>query len=310
MMVTILLPVLISLRPLQWLKNLAVFAAILFSGVFFDQGYFWPAFFAFWIFNILSSAMYLVNDVIDIENDKIHIYKRHRPVASGSVQKRTALFFSGFLTLVGLYFAYLLSNPFFITAVIFVVVQISYNLYLKHVILLDIITIAITFMLRIFAGSFVVVVPLSSWLILTTMMLSLFLATGKRRSELTLLTNEHAGKFRETLYHYPARLLDGITFIMASATLITYSLFTFNELELQSKDFIIAYLPQTLVSPKWLMATIPLVVYGILRYLYLIFEETGEDSPEKILVKDIPLLITTLLWFLSVIAVIYFFPSR
>jgi hypothetical protein len=141
------------------------------------------------------------------------------------------------------------------------------------------------------------------------MMLALFLAAGKRRSELTLLRKEIAGKHRETLYHYPEKLLDGFTFILAASTLITYSLFTFNELELQSKEFFISYLPQTLSSPKWLMATIPIVVYGILRYLYLIFEGGGEDSPEKILVKDLPLFLTTLLWLSLVIVFIYLLPS-
>ena len=302
-------PIIISLRPLQWLKNLAVFAAVLFAGDLFNPQFFWPVFAAFWLFNIISSAMYLVNDVIDVEHDQVHIYKRLRPIAKGVVKKKIALGTAALLLVVGLYLAYLLSIHFFVIALIFVVLQFAYNLFLKYVILLDVITIAIAFMLRIFAGSLVVLASLSSWLILTTMMLALLLAIGKRRSELTLLTKEIAGKHRETLYRYPTKLLDGFTFIMASATLITYSLFTFNEIELQSKEFIVSYLPQTLASPKWLMVTIPLVVYGIFRYLYLIFEGTGEDSPEKILVKDLPLLITTLLWILSVIIIIYALPS-
>lgn len=300
---------LISARPLQWLKNLAVFSAILFSGDFFSPSFLWPTFAAFWVFNILSSAMYLVNDVVDIEHDKVHIYKRLRPIAKGLLKKNAALFAAVILTFAGIFFSYLLSFHFFITALVFVILQLAYNLVLKHIILLDIVAIALGFMIRIFAGSFVVLAPLSSWLILTTMMLSLLLAAGKRRSELTLLTEKLAGKYRETLYYYPTKLLDGITFMMGAATLITYSLFTFNALELQSKEFIVAFLPQTLASPKWLMATIPLVVYGILRYLYLIFEGKGEDSPEKILVKDLPLSATMLAWAFSVFIIIYIIPS-
>ena len=306
----ILLQIIISLRPLQWMKNLSVFAAILFSGDLLNQGLFWPVFASFWIFVILSSGMYLINDVIDIENDKLHPYKKYRPLARGLLSRKTALIIAAGLTLLGLYLSYTLSFNFFIIALAFVLLQVTYNLILKYIILLDIITIAIGFMLRIFAGSIVVLVPLSSWLILTTMMLSLLLAVGKRRSELTLLTIKLAGKHRKTLYYYPTKLLDGITFMMGSATLITYSLFTFNELEIQSKEFIVSYLPQTLASPKWLMATIPLVVYGIFRYLLLIFEGKGEDSPEKILVKDLPLAITVVLWLASVLVIIYALPLQ
>ena len=299
-----------SLRPLQWMKNLSVFAGILFSGDLLSKSLFWPVFASFLIFIILSSGMYLVNDSVDIENDKLHPYKKYRPVARGFLSRKIALTVAAGLTLLGLYLSYSLSFSFFVIALAFVILQVTYNLFLKYIILLDIIAIAVGFMIRIFAGSLVVLVPLSSWLILTTMMLSLLLAVGKRRSELTLLTKKLAGKHRKTLYYYPTKLLDGITFMMGSATLITYSLFTFNELELQSKEFIVSYLPQTLASPKWLMATIPLVVYGIFRYLLLIFEGKGEDSPEKILVKDTPLAITVVLWLASVLVIIYVLPLQ
>jgi 4-hydroxybenzoate polyprenyltransferase len=253
--------------------------------------------------------MYLVNDLLDVERDKIHLFKRFRPIAQGALSKNVVLATAVILTSIGLYLSLKLSSHLFAIAIIFVLLQLSYNLFFKSIILFDIVAIATTFMLRVFAGSLVVLVPLSSWLILTTIMLALFLATGKRRSELTLLTERLAGKHRKTLYHYHTNLLDGITFMMGAATLITYSLFTFNEPELQSKGFIVSFLPQTLASPKWLMITIPLVVYGILRYLYLIFEVRGEDSPEKILVKDYPLFATVLLWALSILAIIYVLPS-
>ena len=304
-----LLPVFMSLRPLQWLKNLAIFSAILFSGRLFNPNYLWPVFLAFLIFNLLSSGMYLINDLIDVERDKVHIYKRFRPIAAGSISKKIGLLLAVVLILIGLYFSFELSTNLFVVALVFVFLQLFYNLLLKFIILLDIVTIAIAFMLRIFAGSLVVLVPLSSWLILTTMMLALLLAAGKRRAELTLLTERLAGKHRETLYHYPMKLLDGITFMMGAASLITYSLFTFSESELPSKNFIVSYLPQTLESPKWLMITIPIVVYGILRYLYVIFEGKGGDSPEKILISDLPLSLSILAWLIGVLIIIYFIPS-
>ncbi len=300
-----LYPIFLSLRPLQWLKNTALFAAILFSRDLFKPEFFWPVFWAFWLMNILSSAMYLINDSVDRQRDKIHVYKKSRPIASGLLSPQLAVIIATILTAVGLFLSFKLSYYFFSVALAFVIVQLLYNLVLKFTILLDIVTIAITFILRVFAGSFVVVVPLSSWLILTTIMLSLLLAAGKRRAELTLLTHHLAGKHRETLYQYPERFLDGITFMMGAACLITYSLFTFNELELHNKAFVFSFLPRTLAYPKWLMLTIPLVVYGILRYLFLIFEGTGEDSPEKTLVKDFPLLATILLWLGSVVFIIY-----
>ena len=299
----------ISLRPLQWIKNTAVFAAILFSGDLLKGESFWPVFFSFLVFNILSSAMYLVNDSVDIERDKHHIYKRLRPLAKGTLSKKAALILSVLLVTVGLYLSFLLSPNLLIISIIFILIQLAYNFYLKFIILLDIITIAVAFMLRVFAGSLVVLAPLSSWLILTTMMLALLLASGKRRSEITLLTEKLAWKHRETLLHYPINLLDGLTFMMGAATLITYSLFTFNEPELQSKEFIVSILPLTLSTPKWLMVTIPIVVYGLFRYLLLIFEGKGENSPEEILVKDKPLALAVLIWLLSVITIVYFFPS-
>lgn len=298
---------LVSARPRQWLKNLAVFAAIFFSGRLLNSFDFVEVTSTFVIFCGLSSSMYLLNDVIDIAADQVHFSKQNRPIAKGLLSKRLALICSFLLILIGLLAALSLSKILFFTALAFILIQVSYSLWLKEAILIDVIAIAFSFMLRIFAGSFVITEPLSSWLVLTVMMLSLFLAIGKRRSEVTLLTHQQAAAHRHTLTNYPIVLLDGLVFMMATATLITYSLFTFNYSSLGSKSLITNFVPTTLANSKWLMLTIPIVVYGIFRYLYLIFEKKEGESPEKVLLNDQPLFWTVALWILLTFLITYLF---
>ena len=299
----------VSARPRQWLKNLAVFAAVFFGGKFLVAADFLAVTTLFVIFCALSSGVYIINDWVDAEADQAHFSKRNRPLASGNLSKTVALATAFFLVGASLLAALFISEVLFATLVVFITVQVSYSLFLKRIILLDIIAIAFAFMLRVFAGSFVLQEPLSSWLILTVMMLSLFLAIGKRRSEVTLLTHQQALKHRETLSHYPITLLDGLTFMMATASLLTYSLFTFNTGRTVIAKPLTNYLPLTLANSRWLMITIPLVVYGIFRYLYLIFEKKEGESPEKILLKDIPLFSTVLLWVLTSFVLIYVFNT-
>ena len=296
---------LVSLRPRQWLKNLSVFAALFFGGRALDPESLVPVIFVFLIFCCLSSSMYLVNDLVDIQADKAHFSKKNRPISAGFIPKNLAGGTALLLVVIGLVTSYQLSSLVFLTSLTFLSVQILYSLLLKRVIIIDILAIAFGFMLRVFAGSFVIAEPLSSWLILTVMMLAIFLAVGKRRSEITLLTHQQAALHRQILSHYPIAFLDGLTFIMATASLLTYSLFTFNTA--RASTFINNYLPATLNNPRWLMITIPLVVYGIFRYLYLIFEKKEGESPEKILLSDFPLFSTVSLWLLVVFLIIYVF---
>jgi len=295
----------VSLRPAQWLKNLAVFAAIIFSREFFISEKFTPVFYTFLIFCAASSSMYLVNDLTDREADQLHFSKKKRPIASGVLSRQLALFFALILAVAALIVSFYLSTYLFSILIAYLLVQLAYSFWLKNIIILDTLAIAFSFMLRVFAGSFVVLVSLSSWLILTTMMLALFLAVGKRRSELTLLTAQGTPIRRKTLLFYPKQLLDGLVFMMATATLITYSLFTFNSVAVGQQPFFTAYLPKTLSSPKLLMVTIPIVVYGVFRYLYLVFEKSEGESPERVFLTDTPLFLTVTAWVGSVFFLLY-----
>ncbi len=300
---------LISFRPRQWLKNLAVFAAIFFGGRLLVKEDLTLVIYLFIIFCLLSSSMYLINDIVDKEADKVHFSKKTRPLASGLLSQKVALFAALVLILLTLLLTFFISELIFATAVVFIGIQLIYSLFLKRTIIFDIMAISFSFMLRVFAGSFIISEPLSSWLILTVMMLSLFLAIGKRRSELTLLTHQQAVKHREILSHYPISFLDGLAFMMAGASLLTYSLFTFNTGRAESFNPFTTYLPITLINPRWLMVTIPIVAYGIFRYLYLIFERKEGESPEKILLKDLPLFSAVSLWVLTSFILIYVFNS-
>jgi 4-hydroxybenzoate polyprenyltransferase len=233
---------------------------------------------------------------LDRTKDRLHPLKSHRPIAAGKISPDLALGVAIFLLTFSL--ALSLSFPvyFTLTLAAFIAMQLSYSLYLKKVILLDVMAIAATFSLRVFAGALILPVSISSWLILTTVTLALLLAIGKRRAEVTLLHHRLADKHREVLSHYPNVLLDGLTFMMAGATFITYALFTFNQPEITTRLRIVSLLPQTLANPKWLMASIPFVIYGIFRYLYVIYEKKEGSSPERVLVYDLPLLGSVTLW--------------
>ncbi len=296
-----------ALRPRQWLKNLVVFAALVFSRQLFVPEKFLLVLYTFFIFCMLSSGMYLVNDLVDLPSDRQHPKKRFRSIASGKLDERWALFTALVLVLTSLLFAFQLSRYLGLIVVLYIFVQLSYTFLLKKIIILDVLTIAFTFMLRIFAGSLVILAPLSSWLILTTIMLATFLSVGKRRSELTLLLGLSPAP-KVTLLPYPQVFLDGLVFMMGTATIITYSLFTFNSPELAKNSFLTAILPSTLSSAKFLMFTIPLVLFGIFRYLYLIFEKTEGDSPEKVLLSDLPLFVSVVAWLALVLFFLYLLP--
>lgn len=304
---SIFIDILIALRPIQWLKNLVIFAAILFSQELFIADKFIPVFYTFIIFSTSSSAAYLVNDLVDRPKDRLHFSKKLRPIAAGRLPTKLVLFLVALLVVFSLISSYFVSNYLLLIILVYLTIQVLYSLLLKNIIILDILIIAFAFMLRIFAGSLVVVTPLSAWLILTTMMIALFLGVGKRRSELTLLGGVQAPAHRKALFSYPIILLDGLTFMMATAALITYSLFTFNAPELTQKEFITSLLPHTLSSPKLLMVTIPVVVYGVFRYLYLIFEKSEGSSPERVFITDRPLLASVLVWVGLVLFLLYFF---
>jgi len=299
------------LRPRQWIKNLAIFAAITFTGELFNVPIFLRVTAGFIILCFISSGIYIINDLFDIEKDKLHPFKKFRPLPHGDVSIPSAIFLSILLIVVGLFWSYLLSTAFFLTAMIYLILQFSYSAFLKHITVIDILALAGGYILRVYAGEFVSSYHISVWLLLTTISLSLFLAIGKRRSELTLVSQYSTSQInaiRKTLSHYSERLLDVYAAVFATSTFIAYSLFTFLE---NSRSFTITndllmpeFLPSYL-NRKWLMLTIIPVVYGLMRYLQDIYEKHEGESPERVIISDKPLLFNVLLWIFLVIIIIY-----
>lgn len=297
-----------NLRPRQWIKNLALLAAAVFTGQLVVAESLILVILALIIFSILSSANYLVNDVVDVESDKLHPLKKNRPIAAGVITKKPAIILALTLFGVGLFAAFALDQFFGVVASIFVILGLTYSRFLKKIILLDVIAIAAGFILRVYAGAVIIDAHVTVWFLLTVSSLSLFLAIGKRKSERTLLATS-AGTVRSTLLYYPESLLDALTAMFAASTWLTYALFTFLEPLPQTSPQVLVLLgenlPRTFFATKFLMITIPFVIYGLMRYLFLIYEKKEGESPERILVSDKPLLITCITWFLLVLLIIY-----
>lgn len=299
------------IRPRQWIKNLAIFAAIIFTGELFDPGVFAKVFLGFLVFCGLSSATYIINDIFDVKKDRLHPFKRFRPLAKGDVPIPLAVSFAAVLIIVSLYFATSITPAFFALTLTYLALQFLYSSFLKSVAVLDILLIAAGYILRVYGGEFASGFHISVWLLLTTISVSLFIAIGKRRSELTLLLgnkNVDIAATRKSLSRYSERLLDVYASVFATSTFISYSLFTFLEnprnfkigLGILMPDFLPAFFQR-----KWLMITIIPVVYGLMRYLQDIYEKNEGESPEKVLLSDIPLLSTVLIWVILVILIVY-----
>ncbi len=298
-----------EVRPRQWIKNFALYAGLLFSGLLNNPASFWMVTQGFIIFSGLTSAIYLLNDIFDIERDKQHPFKKFRPIASGQIPVWLALTVALGLIVILLPLSFHLSPPLFYASVTYLVMQILYSSYLKSIILLDVMVIAAGFVLRVYAGIWMIDAHLNIWFLLSIISFSLFLAIGKRRSERTLMHNE-IGKSRETLMHYPATLLDSLTTMFANSTWLTYALFTFQQapvsLSPHINNFLINNLSVAVSEAKYLMVTVPLVIYGVMRYLYIIYEKKEGESPERVLLKDTPLLSTVVLWLIMIIVIIYY----
>lgn len=300
------------LRPRQWIKNLAIFAAITFAGELFDAPVFAKVLFGFFVFCALSSATYIINDLFDVKKDRLHPFKKFRPLAHGDVPIPFAIFLAAFLIIFSLVAAREITPAFFALVLTYLVMQFLYSSSLKSVAVLDILLIAAGYILRVYAGEFASGFHISVWLLLTTISISLFLAVGKRRSELTLLSGKKENDIastRKSLSHYSERLLDVYASVFATSTFVAYSLFTFLEnpggFKLSIGIFMPDFLP-TFFQRKWLMVTIIPVVYGLMRYLQDIYEKNEGESPERILLSDIPLLFTVTLWAILVILIVYF----
>ena len=299
------------LRPRQWIKNTAIFAAITFSGSLFDWASLQKVFVGFLAFCSLSSASYIINDIFDIKKDRLHPFKRFRPLANKDLTTTYALTIALILIITSFILGAMVTPAFFILLIIYLLVQFLYSTILKPIAIVDILAIALGYILRVYAGELTGGFHISVWLLLTTISLSLFLAIGKRRSELTLVSQNRAvniSDVRKTLSHYSEGLLNIYASIFATSTFVFYTLFTFLEnprglnigLSIFLPDFLPAYFQR-----KWLMVTIIPVVYGLMRYLQDIYEKHEGESPERILTSDKPLLTGVLSWIFLVIFIIY-----
>ena len=287
-----LAPLVRSLRPQQWTKNLFVFAGLLFSGRLLDRGA-WPsAVAAFLIFCGLSGAVYLVNDVLDRAADAQHPIKRYRPVASGEVSPGVALIAALVLAIMCVGAATFVNTSLTIAAVVYLVLLAAYSAALKHYVIIDVLTLASGFVLRAVAGAVAIDVPISRWLLVCSTLLALFIGLSKRRHELTLLS-DGAASHRPILQEYSPYLLDQMISVVTAATLIAYSVYTIN-----------SETAERLGSDR-LGLTIPFVLYGIFRYLYLVHRRDGGGSPSELLLTDRPLLACVALWVAAVALVLY-----
>jgi hypothetical protein len=311
--INLLYQIIRTARPRQWLKNLSIFAAPFFAGMLTYSHTVEASVRAFFVFCALSSGAYFLNDIIDAPKDRLHPIKKNRPIASGKLPENLAWVMAFLLILGSIFYSALFAGTYFtFTLIIYILIQLAYSLYFRNVIILDSLIVASGFIIRVFAGGFASNTSISSWLALTTIGISLLLAFGKRRSEKTLvakyMNQGDEGKTRATLKHYPDNLLDSMITMAATYTIITYSLFTFQTASPSVETRLTQILPSILKSPKWMMLTIPLVIYGVARYLYVIYEKQEGESPERVLLSDKALLFTVLLWSVFASVIVYVLP--
>ena len=281
----------ISLRPRQWVKNFFVFAGVIFSQNLFTP-LIWLALAAFVIFCGLSGAIYVINDLADSEKDRLHPVKRQRPIASGALPRRVALAFGLLVLVASLGAAFALSSHFGLVALGYSALLVAYSLWLKSVVIVDVLTVAMGFVLRAVAGAAAVDVEISGWLVICTILMALFLALGKRRHEYLSLTGEAAGH-RPILAEYSVGFLDQMIAVVTASTVTAYALYTMS--------------PETVAKfhTRLLPLTLPFVLYGIFRYLYLLYRRELGGNPSDLLLSDRALMLNTLLWMGALVVIIY-----
>lgn len=286
-----LLALLKTMRPKQWPKNGFIFAALIFDRQLFDPIPFARTFAGFLLFCLLSSTVYIINDLADIESDRVHPTKRNRPIASGKLSARTAAAAAGVMLILIFPLAFLLSPTFALIALAYLVINVLYSTRLKHMVILDVLVLASLYVIRVRAGvELIVVTSFSPWLYVFTTFLALFIGVGKRRAELNLLAGG-AERSRPVLQGYSLPLLDQMVNVVSSITIITYSLYTFSA--------------ENLPGDHAMMLTIPFVIYGIFRYMYLVQVEHSGGAPEDVLFTDRPLQVTIFLFGLAIFVIFY-----
>ena len=282
-----------AMRPHEWIKNLFVLAALVFSKHLFEPAYAQRATGALASFILLSSAIYLINDIVDRDRDREHPEKRFRPIASGALTVSVAAPAAVIFAAIALWLSFGLDVRFGWTTCIYALQNVAYSLVLKHIVILDVMIVATGFLLRAIGGAFAIDVGISSWFILCTMLLSLFLGFVKRRQEIVLLS-DHAGQHRRILAEYETTFLDQLISVTTAGTLVSYALYA------MSPDVI------TKLGTPYLYLTIPFVIYGLFRYLYLVYTKDGGGNPASTILGDFPLLLDGALWAATLVGILYF----
>jgi 4-hydroxybenzoate polyprenyltransferase len=314
MVVTGIIDFIKTARPRQWVKNLTLFGALVFTGNIYSSEVwisdFWIVAEATVAFTIVAVAIYFLNDVLDIKVDQAHPFKRKRPIAAGKISRSVAVVTFGLGSIVGLYWAATLSPLYGLAVLGYWGLQVLYSLWLKHIEVVDVFVIALGFFIRVFAGAIVINAHLSIWFLLCVISTSLFLAVGKRRAELAILSEQvTAIQHRKVMGKYSTNILDSYLSMFSTAAFLSWALYTFNFYNQSATGgLVVAALPvysRTLTINKWLMATIPVVIFGIMRYLRIIYDGSRAESPERVILSDHPLLASVLVWGLMVVGVLY-----
>ncbi len=283
--------ILISMRPAHWVKNVIIFAALIFAQVYMMPDKVWLAILAFAAFCLGSSSVYLVNDIFDRESDRNHPVKSKRPLASGLLPARVATVASIVLLVLSIAIAAYINMLTLLALAVYLVLNLAYSVILKHVVIIDVMTIAAGFVLRAVAGGLAIDVPISAWLLVCTTLLALFLGFGKRRHELTLLA-DGATEHRKSLESYSTPFLDQMISVTTASTVVAYAFYTLS--------------PEVVdhFGTRWLSLTIPFVLYGIFRYLFLIFHKEMGGNPTRLMLTDPPLLVCVMLWLAAVLIIV------
>ncbi|MBI4810080.1 MAG: decaprenyl-phosphate phosphoribosyltransferase, partial [Ignavibacteriales bacterium] len=274
------------MRLQQWIKNFFIFAALIFSGNLFVVRDVILTMCGFILFSLVASGVYIFNDIVDLEKDKVHPLKSRRPLPSGKLSRTTALSASIIMIVIAIVGSYFLKPQFGIMLLLYLIINIWYSYQLKSLVILDVMTIASGFVLRVISGAVLIDVPTSEWLIICTILLSLFLGFSKRRHEILVLENT-ANEHRSVLQHYSPYFLDQMIGIVTATTVMSYALYTISEETIHK------------FGTKNLIYTVPFVLYGIFRYLYLVHKKVGGGNPTKLMLADAPLLLNIVIWILT-----------
>jgi len=291
------------IRVHQWIKNVFVFVPLLFSQHLFNQNYFITTFFAFLVFCIASSAIYVINDIVDIEADKAHPVKKNRPLPSGDISMRAAIITASVILVLVFWSMMLFNNEFVLLVIGFIVLNVLYSFWLKNVVLLDVFSIAAGFSIRVLAGAFVIQVPISSWLLLTTMFISLFLGVMKRRAELMLISEnvrqnsianeQFSTQSRKVLTQYSLNFADQMATVAAAGVIICYALYS------------VAPRTISIFQTERLIYTTPFVVFGIFRFMYLEYMSGKGENTTRLIATDLYMILDVIVYIIATIVIIY-----